>query len=376
MSWPTKKKKSLPKRRQPKARAAKAKVKRVVGKKEDRKSDLVSKLIQEYGSDVIWTKERLEEPIEVYLMRTESLNIITARGGLPKGKIIEVSGPESSGKTTICYDVISAVQRRGGRVALIDAEDSSDPPYMIKCGIDLDSDKWLLVQPDYGEQACSIVERLVEEEAYDLIVVDSVAALIPRAEMEGTMTDQQIGLLARMMAKHMRRLIPALKGTKVTVMFTNQIRDKIGSFGYGPKTGTPGGRALKHACTVRIITRRTVPIKKGTKEIGFISEARCVKNKVGRPGIKVSIPILHGKGVSSQFDLVNLAERARVVRRKASMYYLMVRNKKTRKKVAKFIGNGWEEAYKALTKGVRMRRYVLSNIRKYFKEEPDNETED
>lgn len=323
---------------------------------------VVRDLLKEYGEEVLWTEEREKRDIVVKPMQAESINILTARGGLPEGRIIEISGKESSGKTTTCYQAMKSVQEAGGTVGLIDAENSVDPVYLERCGVQT-NEHLIIAQPDYGEQGLSILEEMIESGVVDLIVVDSVAALIPKAELEGTMTDQQVGLQARMMSKNLRRITSILRGSKAVVIFVNQVRDKIGGggFGFGPQTGTPGGWALKHFCTIRITTRKTVDLKKGSKQIGFISELRCLKNKVGRPGRRVNVPIIFGSGINSNMDLILLAIQARVIRKRADMLYLVVSRGKT-----KYLGKGWESAFDKIAKSAKLKAFVLAKIREFY----------
>ena len=223
---------------------------------------------------------------------------------------------------------------------------------MRSCGVD--DSQLIIVQPDYGEQALDIVEKLIDDGHVGLIIVDSVAALIPKAELEGEVTDMQIGLQARMMAKSMRRLSPALKGSQAVVMFTNQLRDKIGGFtGFmGPQTSTPGGRALKHAASVRIEIKKHQQLKTGTKAIGFMAGIKVIKNKVAPPFRDVEVPLIYGYGYDERLDLINLALSCRAITKKSSIFY--IKNKP--------IGDGWRECYKFIVSHKRVHEFVLAKV--------------
>jgi recombination protein RecA len=360
--------------------AKKVAKKRAVRKKPIEKAEkttpLMAALLKRYGMEVIWTLEREKQPIEVIPLDLLGINWMLGRGGLPRGRIIEVFGKESNGKTTFCYKVIKCVQRRGGKSAIIDAETATDLVYMHQCGVYEDEGKSLIIaQPDYGEQALDMVEKLIESGEIDVIVVDSVAALIPRAELEATMSDMQVGLQARMMAKHMRRLSSKLKGSKTCVIFTNQLRDSIGG-GFGkfkPGPTTPGGRALKHWASIRLSVQRTQTLKSGSREVGFLMKVKVFKNKVGPIRAPIEVPITYSYGLDERLDFMRLAELAHVISRQGSIYTLKGESKK---KTA--IGNGWLTAYKALRKSRRAMTYVKKRILAYLKKkgETDGDTEE
>jgi len=312
-------------------------------------SIIVKELLKEFGDEIVWAPDQDRAPIEVIPTKLIGINWALARGGFPRGRVSEISGKESSGKTTIGYHIIKCVQQSGGIAAFIDVENSLDMVYMKQCGVD--EKNLILLAPDYGEQALDAVERLVEKNI-DLVVVDSVAALIPKTELEGDITDMQIGLQARLMAKSMRRLNTLLKGTKTAVIFTNQLRDTIGGFGFGPHENTPGGRALKHSAAVRISTTRTTPIKVGAATIGFITRVRILKNKVGIPGRQVEVPIVFGYGLDERLDLVNLSVKCGFLKKRASIYYMK----------NKALGNGWLQVYNRLTKSVRVMQALDTKI--------------
>jgi len=225
-------------------------------------------------------------------------------GGYPKGRIIEIYGPESSGKTTLALQAIAQVQKLGGRAAYIDAEHAIDPVYSKALGVDIDN--LILSQPDYGEQALEIVDKLAESGAFDLIIVDSVSALVPKAELEGTMLDNSIGLQARLMSKALRKLAGQLSKSTCTVIFINQLREKMGVM-YGNPEVTSGGRALKFYASVRVDVRKGEAIKQGNEIIGNQVKIKVVKNKVAPPFKSVETTMLYGKGISLDDEIIQLA---------------------------------------------------------------------
>lgn len=287
--------------------------------------DLLKTLSKLFGDEVVWTTAKKEEPIDVIPCRTQSVNWVLGRGGLPRGRLIEFFGQESSGKTTACYHFVKTVQEQGGLAVYIDVENAIDIRYMEQAGVD--RNKLIIVQPDYAEQALGIVEKVIENGKADLIVLDSVADLVPKAELEGDMTDQQIGLQARVVAKNIRRITPMMRGSKTALLVCNQLRDKIGgsSFGFGPQTSTPGGRALKHAATIRAEFKRTTTILSGAKQAGFFCRIRVVKNKVGIPFRQVSVPIIYGYGIDDRLDWLELALKSHALKKKGGLYYLKQR---------------------------------------------------
>lgn len=259
--------------------------------------------------------------VDVESISTGSLKIdkVLGIGGFPKGRIIEIFGPESSGKTTIALHTIASCQKNGGRAAFIDAEHAIDPDYAAKLGVDIEN--LLLSQPDCGEQALDICEILARSAAIDLIVVDSVAALVPRAELEGEITDQQIGLQARLMSKALRKLAGVLNKSNCTIIFINQLRDKIAS---GPFAGagetTSGGRALKFFASVRMDIRKTEAIRIGEEIIGNKVKVKIVKNKVSPPFKTVSVDMIYGEGVSYFNELIDLAVEFKFVDKAGSWF--------------------------------------------------------
>ncbi len=246
-----------------------------------------------------------------------SLDIALGVGGIPRGRITEIYGPESSGKTTICQHIVAEAQRLGGTCAYIDMEHALDPVYAERCGVNIDA--LLISQPDTGEQALEIAETLVRSGAVDVVVIDSVAALVPRAEIEGDMGDPQMGLMARLMSQALRKLSGAINQTKTSLIFTNQLRQKIGVMFGNPET-TTGGQALKFYASVRLDVRRIQSIKLGQEVIGSRTRVRVVKNKVAPPFRSAEFDIMYNEGISKAGDLLDLATGLEIVIKRGSFY--------------------------------------------------------
>ena len=246
-----------------------------------------------------------------------SLDIALGVGGYPKGRIIEIFGPESSGKTTFALQAIAEHQKLGGRAAFIDAEHALDPVYAEKLGVDIDN--LLLSQPDTGEQALEICDALVRSEAISIIVIDSVAALVPQAEIDGEMGDSHVGLQARLMSQALRKLNGTISKTNTTVIFINQLREKVGVMFGNPET-TTGGRALKFYASVRLEIRRSEQLKMGDGIVGNKTSVKVVKNKVAPPFKSCSVDIMYGEGVSREGELVDLAAEAGIVEKTGAWY--------------------------------------------------------
>ena len=256
-------------------------------------------------------------PIEVIPTGSIALDIALGVGGLPRGRVVEVYGPESSGKTTLTLHAVANAQKAGGVVAFIDAEHALDPDYAKKLGVDLDS--LLISQPDTGEQALEITDMLIRSGAVDLIVIDSVAALVPRAEIEGEMGDSHVGLQARLMSQALRKITGALSQSNTTLIFINQLREKVGVMFGSPET-TTGGRALKFYASVRLDIRRIETLKDGTEAVGNRTRVKVVKNKVASPFKQAEFDIIYGQGISREGGLIDMGVEQGFVRKAGAWY--------------------------------------------------------
>jgi len=291
--------------------------------------------------------------IDVIPSGSISLDVALGIGGYPKGRIIEIYGPESSGKTTFALHAIAEAQKKGGRAAFIDAEHSLDPQYASKLGVNIS--ELLLSQPDNGEQALEICEALVRSGAISIIVIDSVAALVPQAEIEGEMGDSHVGLQARLMSQALRKLAAVINKTNTIAIFINQLREKVGVMFGNPET-TPGGRALKFYSSVRLEIRRSEQIKNGTDIIGNKTSVKVVKNKMAPPFKNCTVDIMYGEGVSKEGELCDLAAEANIIE-KSGAWYSYNGNK---------LGQGKENVKELFKKDTKLRDEIEKKVRNHY----------
>ena len=297
--------------------------------------------------------EREHREIDTISSGSLSLDIALGIGGYPKGRIIEIYGPESSGKTTFALHAIAEAQKKGGRAAFIDAEHSLDPQYAAKLGVNIGD--LLLSQPDNGEQALEICEALVRSGAISVIVIDSVAALVPQAEIEGEMGDSHVGLQARLMSQALRKLSGVISKTNTIAIFINQLREKVGVMFGNPET-TPGGRALKFYASVRLEIRRSEQIKLGTDIIGNKTSIKVVKNKMSPPFKSCVVDIMYGEGVSIEGEIVDLASDIGVIEKTGAWYSYN----------GEKLGQGKENVKELLKKNVALKEELLKKVRNYY----------
>ena len=274
-------------------------------KKDQLLNDALKAIEKEYGKgSIMKLGDRAAVSVDAIPSGSLALDKALGIGGYPKGRIIEIFGPESSGKTTLALHAIAECQKQGGRCAFIDAENAIDPVYAKHLGVDID--ELILSQPDSGEQALDITELLIKSGAIDLVVVDSVAALVPQAELDGEMGDASVGLQARLMSKAMRKLAGVMNHSNTTAIFINQLREKVSVMFGNPET-TPGGRALKFYSSVRLDVRRSETLKNGADAYGNVTKIKVVKNKVAPPFKTATVNIIYGEGISHSDELINLA---------------------------------------------------------------------
>lgn len=274
-------------------------------KKDKLLEDALKQIEKEYGKgSIMRLGDRADVSIDAISTGSLSLDAALGIGGYPKGRIVEIYGPESSGKTTLALQAIAECQKKGGRCAYIDAENAIDPLYAQKLGVNIN--ELILSQPDSGEQALEITEVLIKSGAIDLVVIDSVAALVPQAELDGEMSDSSVGLQARLMSKAMRKLAGVMNRSECTAIFINQLREKVGIMFGNPET-TPGGRALKFYASVRLDVRRAEVLKNGQDAIGNVVKIKVVKNKVAPPFKTAVVNMIYGEGISHVDEVINLA---------------------------------------------------------------------
>jgi recombination protein RecA len=322
---------------------------------DDRRRQILATLAQmdkQFGKgSVLMLGSRAALPVEVITTGSVAIDSALGAGGFPRGRVVEIFGPESSGKTTLALHVIAEAQRAGGVAAFIDAEHALDPTYATKLGVD--TENLIVSQPDYGEQALEIAHALVNSQALDVIVIDSVAALTPKAEIEGEMGDSHMGLQARMMSQALRKLTASVSRANTCLVFINQLREKIGVMFGNPET-TTGGRALKFYASVRVEVRRTTAIKDGDAVVGNRTKIKIVKNKIAAPFREVELDILYGRGISREGDALDLGAQHSVLEKSGSWYSYK----------GERIGQGRENARQTLIEKPDLCRAIEAELRK------------
>jgi recombination protein RecA len=316
----------------------------------------ISQIEKSYGKGAIMRLgDNLAVNVEAIPTGSLSLDLALGIGGVPKGRIIEIYGPESSGKTTLALHIIASAQKLGGEVAFIDAEHALEPAYARAIGIDIEN--LLISQPDTGEDALSITETLVRSGAVDVVVVDSVAALVPRSEIEGEMGESSVGVVARLMSQALRKLAGSISKTNCIVIFINQLREKIGVM-YGNPETTPGGRALKYFASVRIDVRRIEALKNGSEVVGNRTRAKIVKNKVAPPFKEAEFDIMYGEGISKVGEIVDLGVKLDLIEKGGAWFTIGETRLQGRDNVKKYLQDHPEVADK-LEADIRKNAYKL-----------------
>lgn len=329
----------------------------------DNIDELLSALQQKFGEGAIMRLgEARKADVAVIPTGSFSLDMALGVGGLPRGRIVEIFGPEGSGKTTLCLNVVAQAQKQGGKAAYIDAEHALDPEYATKLGVKVN--ELLISQPDNGEEALNILESLVRSGMIAVVVVDSVAALTPKAEIEGEMGAQYIGLQARMMSQALRKITALADRTQTLIIFINQIRMQIGAVMFGNPETTPGGRALKFFSSVRIDIRRTAQVKKGEETVGTRVKAKVVKNKVAPPFKTAEFDILFGSGISYEGDVLNTGIKYGVVQKSGASYSFE----------GERLGTGFEAARNKLKEDKKLLNAVRSAVSRAIKQAAKEET--
>ena len=320
-------------------------------KKEEALEEALKLIKKQYGQGAIMKLgDRVSVKVDTISSGSLVLDAALGIGGYPKGRVIEIYGPESSGKTTVALHAIASAQKKGGRAAFIDAEHAIDPEYAKRLGVNVD--ELILSQPDSGEQAMEIVEILVKSQSVDLVVVDSVAALVPQAELDGEMSDAQVGAQARLMSKALRKITGLLNKSECSIIFINQLREKVGIMFGNPET-TPGGRALKFYSTIRLDVRKGEAIKNGSEIIGNVVNIKVVKNKVAAPFKTASVDLVYGLGINHEGEVLDLAANNEVVKKSGAWYDYN----------GERIGQGREAAKKYLVENVSVLTEIETKVR-------------
>ena len=323
--------------------------------------DVLKDIEKQFGKGAVMKLgDEAEKEVDASPSGSLSLDIALGVGGYPKGRIIEIYGPESSGKTTFALHAIAEIQKNGRRAAFIDAEHALDPVYAKNLGVNID--ELLLSQPDTGEQALEICEALVRSEAINIVVIDSVAALVPQAEIDGEMGDSHVGLQARLMSQALRKLSGTINKTNTIAIFINQLREKVGVLFGNPET-TPGGRALKFYSSIRLDVRRNEQIKQGDKVVGNKTTVKVVKNKVAPPFRTCTLDIMYGEGISKEGEIIDLATDANILEKSGSWYSYN----------GDKIGQGKETVKALLKENKELCKELEEKVREYHNIEKKNE---